>query len=455
MIQWFRNQLEAARLSSEIRLEALRAARTASEADASWQPLDPQRSPTAQRQLRERARELARCDPHARQILRLLETYVTGPGLTITHHTAGETQERPATPEQKALAQRADLFWQQFLATERTHWSYTEHARRTWRDGEAFVRLYPQDYFPPAVRFVEPEHIADERSPETQGIHTDPADQETPVSYIHRGEAIPAQEIIHSKINADSNELRGRTIFEPIIDTLGKYSDWLTTEIKARRLQASIVLWRKITGQDAAQFRRAADGASAEPLRPGTILTTTPNTEMKFLQPDTNFADSLPLGSLLLRAIAAGQGMPEFMVTSDASNANYASTMVAEGPAVKLFQAEQRFFAEEFERLRRFVLGEAVRLGLLPPNFFNAIVPTWTFPDLVSRNRGYERQADVMLVQNKVLSAAEVARRDGVDPGIMRAEIAAENIPTNPLGPEEDPEKSLTRQKQVLNPPPQ
>ena len=34
-----------------------------------------------------------------------------------------------------------------------------------------------------------------------------------------------------------------------------------------------------------------------------------------------------------LRAIAARLVMPEFMLTSDASNANYASTMVAEGPA--------------------------------------------------------------------------------------------------------------------------
>ena len=36
--------------------------------------------------------------------------------------------------------------------------------------------------------------------------------------------------------------------------------------------------------------------------------------------------------------------MPEFMLTSDASNANYASTMVAEGPAMRMFarlQAEQ------------------------------------------------------------------------------------------------------------------
>ena len=42
-----------------------------------------------------------------------------------------------------------------------------------------------------------------------------------------------------------------------------------------------------------------------------------------------------------LRAIAARLVMPEFMFTSDASNANYASTMVAEGPAVRMFERLQ------------------------------------------------------------------------------------------------------------------
>ena len=42
-----------------------------------------------------------------------------------------------------------------------------------------------------------------------------------------------------------------------------------------------------------------------------------------------------------LRAIAARLVMPEFMFTSDASNANFASTMVAEGPAMKMFERLQ------------------------------------------------------------------------------------------------------------------
>ena len=43
--------------------------------------------------------------------------------------------------------------------------------------------------------------------------------------------------------------------------------------------------------------------------------------------------------------------MPEFMLTSDASNANYSSTMVAEGPAVKMF-----------DRLQHEMLGDDIEL---------------------------------------------------------------------------------------------
>jgi capsid protein len=128
----------------------------------------------------------------------------------------------------------------------------------------------------------------------------------------------------------------------------------------------------------------------------------------------------------VLLSIAAGAGVPEFMLSSDASNANFASTMVAEGPAVKLFESEQQFFATEFDRLWRWVMSEAIAQGFLPADFLDQVEPGWTFPQLVNRDRSKERLADVRLVEAGVLSRAEVARRDNVDPQTMRAELRDE-----------------------------
>ncbi len=63
-------------------------------------------------------------------------------------------------------------------------------------------------------------------------------------------------------------------------------------------------------------------------------------TVARFAANDAWFAprtSSLAVLQAELRAIASRLVMPEFMLTSDASNANYASTMVAEGPAMRMF----------------------------------------------------------------------------------------------------------------------
>jgi capsid protein len=343
------------------------------------------------------------------------------------------------------LPRACDRLWTQFLDANRRHFSLRETARRTWRDGECFVRLFAQPEWPPTVRYVDPEAIgAAADDPDTQGLVTAPDDVETVRAYLRRDvlsgdvvEEIPADELLHLKVGVDSNERRGVTIFAPMLDSLARFESWLDTEQQARKLQASIVLWRKVQGSpsqvtafaDGAQSSSTADPFGAvrrERYRPGTILTTSQATELQFLQPNTNFGDAVPLGRLMLLGIAAGAGVPEFMLTADASNGTYSSTMVAEGPAVKLFESEQQFFARELEPLWRWVLSQAVAHGLLPDDVLDRIAPQWSFPQLINRDRSQERETDARLVEAQILSRAEVARRDNVDPAAMRAEIASE-----------------------------
>lgn len=385
--------------------------------------------------LRDQARELVAKNPHARNVLRLLEVYVVGPGLQLNH--VAKTQAAADA------ASSADDRWRKFLANNARHFSYAEFARRTWRDGECFLRLFPTADDVPAVRFVDPELIAATTGhPDSHGILTDERDVETPTAYLlidpatgRLRERIPAEQMLHTRINVDSNQKRGVTFFSALIDPLAKFESWLDTELTARKLQASIVLWRRVQGSPS-RVTGLADsldtgdltpaGVRSERYRAGTILTTSQGTELKFLQPDTNFGDAASLGRMMLLCAAAGAGLPEFMLTSDASNANFASTLVAEGPAVKLFEREQRFFAGEFERLWRMVMTEAVAANQLAAEVFETIKPEWTFPNLVSRDRPKERAADVKLVQSRVLSRAEVARRDDADPEQMRREISEE-----------------------------
>ena len=384
--------------------------------------------------LREKVRDIVHKNPHAKNYLRLLEVYVTGPGLMLTHTLANER----ATPK---LIEKCDDIWQKFLKANTAHYSFREHARRTWRDGEAFLHLFPQQSGPPAVRFIDPERIEEtSRYPGTQGILTDNEDQEEVLAYFvidlqtrELEEELDADEVLHTKYNVDSNQKRGVSALSPLLELFEKFEQWMETELLARKLQSSIVLWRKVQGTGSQLVNMleknsedARSGLRKEKVRPGTILTTTSGTEMKFLQPDTNFKDAMPLGRMMLLCLSAGAGLPEFMLTADASNANLASTLVAEGPAVKFFEAEQHFFITEFNRLWTWVMEDAISKGDLPRDTLSQIKPKWALPKLVVHNRAQERLADARLVDAEILSRAEVARRDGVEPERMQAEISRE-----------------------------
>ncbi len=452
MMGYFRDKIESARLKARYEravqqqlVDIVEEKRSTSVAEdpGEWTLLGGSQhrlSGEERAELRDQARKLVRENPHARNILRLLEAYVVGEGLRLTFRVQEETTQ----PD----FEKMDLFhqlWDQFLEANRAHFSFQEYARRVWRDGECFLRIYADTNWPPQVRFIDPEWIgATSAQPDSQGIETESGDVETVRYYLKidpkNGELIariPADEILHSRIGVDSNEKRGISFFASMLYSLDQFQQWQETELRARKLQSSIVLWRKVQGgpaQASAMAESARTGTlpglhqdtNQERVRPGTILTTSAGTDIKFLQPDTNFGDAVPLGRMLLLGIASGAGIPEFMLTSDASNGNYASTMVAEGPAVKLFQCEQNYFCGEFERLWKRLMQEAIFRSQVDEELLQQVELHWSKPELVSRDRPRERQADVALVNAKVLSRAAVQRKENLDPQQIQREIESE-----------------------------
>ena len=394
-------------------------------------------------QTRDAARRLAAENPYARNALRVLESYVVGAGTTLSHarRTPGDT-DSPAggtksVPGDKALRAAWGRFWE----ANAPHVTLSELATRVWRDGECFVRLFPRPGGVPAARFVDPEAVGPTRErPDGEGILTDPADAVTPVAYLlvdpetgEHAETVPASVMLHVKAGADDCERRGVSVLAPLIAPLARHAEWLETELTARRVQASVVLWRRVKGgvgaygdTDGAGGDLAGERAGRRVFAPGSILTTPDTTDLEFLAPKSSFAEASAIGRALLLGAAAGVGLPEFMLTADASNANYASTMAAEGPAVKRFAAEQRFFAAALTRLWAMLADDAASRGAVTASQVAGLSPAFTWADLAHRDRPAERGADVKLVEAGVLSRAELARREGVDPAAMRRELGEE-----------------------------
>jgi capsid protein len=170
--------------------------------------------------------------------------------------------------------------------------------------------------------------------------------------------------------------------------------------------QADVSVTSSATGRTS-HFRRYA---------PGTILDAVAGTDYEFPAAGIDAGRYVAVLQAELRAVASRLVMPEFMLSSDASNANYSSTMVAEGPAVKMFDRLQHEMLEDDVSLLRRVVGHAVASGRLPSEALLAVDIRGIPPSLAVRDRLKDAQADQILVRNGAMSVATMAMRSGLDP---------------------------------------
>jgi hypothetical protein len=151
-------------------------------------------------------------------------------------------------------------------------------------------------------------------------------------------------------------------------------------------------------------------------MRAGQILDV-PNATDYVFPPMTGgqVADAVAGLQAVLRAVASRVQMPEFMVTSDASNANYASTMVAEGPSVKMFERLQ----EEAIRDDLIVIDRAMdcamEANVLPSGIKDAIEVQASAPQLTVRDKAQESTVKKTEHEAGVLSLQTWTQESGYD----------------------------------------
>jgi hypothetical protein len=267
------------------------------------------------------------------------------------------------------LAQAADRvqsFLDEWLYTRKWAQRQQEIVRRRHRDGEAFL-LFSDNKKDGLldVRFVEPSLI---KTPPTNlaegasfGIQTADRDVEDVLAYWidwngdDKPEPIEAALVQHRKANVDFTTKRGIPTLWAMLTHLGAAVEILQRMEMTARVRTAIAMIRKLKGtKDIVEQQIAAAASYQRPdpygnadhnvkdLSPGgVVLNANLDTEYEF--PGHNFdVDSfVNLVQAQLRAAAARKNLPEFLISSDASNASYSSTMVAESPAIKGFEREQ------------------------------------------------------------------------------------------------------------------
>src|SRR5262249_31978290 len=123
----------------------------------------------------------------------------------------------------------------------------------------------------------------------------------------------------------------------------------------------------------------------------------------------------------VLRSIAVRWNMPEYLISSDASNANYASALVAESPFVKAREADQQFYKRHFGSLvwkavrLAWELGRFARLGVSREALESLIEIKIDAPAVATRDALQMAKTQEVQIGLGILSRQTAAAQAGLD----------------------------------------
>lgn len=373
--------------------------------------------------LRDECRQLAMANEYAINGHENRISYIVGSG----HRYQVTVRRGVDLPEE--VVQRAQQEVDDFLQTNRWQLRQQEIVRRMDRDGEAFLRFFVQDSGRTFVRFVEPDQVATPKERSTDhaasfGILAEPRDVESVQGYYVDGVLVDADEIQHRKSNVDANVKRGLPLYTAVRKNLRRAEKLLRNMSVVAEIQSAIALIRKHRSASRTGVEQfVANQSSATPTGPtrltqygpGTILDAPAGLEYDFPTTGIDAASYVKILQAELRAIAARLVMPEFMFTSDASNSSYASTMVAEGPAVRMFERLQASLMQDDRDVIWRVLENAAAVGRVPVAIRDLVDIQITAPSLHVRDPLQQAGVDRIAYEHGVLSSQTWSQRLGLD----------------------------------------
>ncbi len=340
-----------------------------------------------------------------------LTNYTLGGGLKFTVAKAATCPTGIPDETVNVLVAEAQRIIDQFLRENRFQSDMDrEIDARAREDGEAFLELCVSPAGQIRASFDEPDMVCQPSDPQSIeawlqdsdptryscdwvwswsfGVHCVRKTPDDPqgyhVVYDTTGsdwDYIPASRMLHVKRNVPRNVKRGVSDLYWIANDVQREAKIRRNTAAGAALQAAIAWVREhatgitpaavqnMVAGNAVTTRQQRTTSGTQPrqggkLREGTVVDIPEN--MKYLpgpmgsERNPNF---ILVAQYVSRSIAQRWSMPEFMFTSDASNANFASTLVAESPFVKARETDQRFYSQHFVELMWKVLRLAHEIG--------------------------------------------------------------------------------------------
>ena len=305
-------------------------------------------------------------------------------------------------------------------------------------DGEWFLRIIKQRGEITARR-VEPEHITNPPGGTVYngwylGVNCDPHDAETVLGYYYHayphndGQPLDADEVIHFKDNVTRNVSRGVSSFFCLaddIDSTGKLIDNCRDGAAERASTAFVRSHKNATASAVNSFAAAQADASGTRAN-GRSWRGKSSKGAKIVDAGENMdITTMPAGDtdgyistvgLMMRVLGNRWGMPEFMVSADASNNNYASILVSGGPFVRQIEMAQAKLKRVYKKLMEMVLKNGARKGNYPVEMLEQVEIDVQAPSPVIQDKLVEAQTYDIEARNKVISPQGWAAKLGRDP---------------------------------------
>lgn len=220
----------------------------------------------------------------------------------------------------------------------------------------------------------------------------------------------PTARLIHGKLNVDRDVKRGMSDFYAVYTNLCRASKLFGNTMEGAAVQAAIAYIREhAPGVGPGAIRDFAESQStdvintpvgkggvkrrlATKMRPGTVPDIPQG--MKYVAGPLGQPRStayIEVMQAAMRRIGIRWTMPEYMISGDASNANFSSTLVSESPFVKAIEARQGWYATHFaELLMKVLMLKASVLGLLPRQVAERLKINVELPEVAIRDREKE-----------------------------------------------------------------
>ena len=205
--------------------------------------------------------------------------------------------------------------------------------------------------------------------------------QDIPITqYIIR--QIPANEMIHRKINCVSNEKRGRSDLFSVLGWLKMLKDYYTSKVVRAQIQCNFVHKVTLKGSDSDVATFQAN--LKEPPQPGAYWIQNESFDLEPMAVSIGSGQHDTDGEMLLTLIATGVNIPkEFLGLSQASTR--ATALVASEPSTKKFQDRQAVMESILTEIYdKFLDALGEQIAGIPDEELDI---EFTFPEIASEDR--------------------------------------------------------------------